>query len=417
VKALKVGGDRLGPRRTAGVSGQADDPFQGMVLMDNTTLFGARRAFEWQPVSPGRLPSGVDLRSLMDVLEAVVLFNDFAVDCSSREGQAAWTELSRLSRAAGSFFHDVVITPDRQELVAALIEASTAQLGDLLASGELDRHLGFLPSSREVDVLPPQYRDSNDFFHFAVEGMRGNTPSGRAAGGRLAQLVRVLDAQDPAVRNFAYFAYRGFYYQQLAHAVSASYMPHTWRSALIRSRLGNPSVPQFTNFVLDETGKIRELLRLRINEEFGAPTLTADFPLIASYVMGQCTTRAGLLETAVQVRSTAKATAFRKWASDIERKVRDQEDLPGIRQAQDELNIVIHELKRELGLSRRNKQEITVKLGVPLVSAETTAHVPSPAHWVSRVIRRRTHLVFLRDLARESTRLAPFALAFQRLAP
>jgi hypothetical protein len=177
------------------MGGHVDQPFQGMVLMDNTTLFGARRAFEWRPVAAGQLPSGVDLRSLMDVLEAVVLFDDFAVDCSSREGQAAWSELSRLSRTAGSFFHDIVITPDRQELVAALIEASTAQLANLLASAELDRHVGFLPSSREVDVLPPQYRDSNDFFHFALEGMRRNTPFGRAAGGRLAQLVRALDAQ------------------------------------------------------------------------------------------------------------------------------------------------------------------------------------------------------------------------------
>lgn len=400
------------------MNGSANDPFQGMVLMDNTTLFGARRAFEGRPVPPGRSPSGVDLRSLMDVLEAVVLFDDFAVDASSREGQKAWSELSALSRTAGSFFHDMPMAPVRQELVAALIEASTTQLADLLVSGDLGRHLGFLPSSRELDMLPRQYRDSNDFFSRAAEGMRRNTPFGRAAGDRLTRLVRVLEAQDPAVRNFAYFAYRGFYYQQLAHAVSASYMPHTWRSMLIRGQLGNPSVPQFTDFVLDETGEIRELLRLRINEEFGAPALTADFPLIASYVVGQCTTRASLLETAVQIRRTAKATAFRRWVSEIERKVRDQEDLPGIRQAQEELRTVVRELKKELGLSRRNKQEITVKLGVPLVSAETTAHLPSPTpHWIGRLVRRRTHLVFLRDLARESTRLAPFALAFQRLAP
>ncbi|MCT9077898.1 hypothetical protein [Streptomyces fulvoviolaceus] len=60
---------------------------------------------------------------------------------------------------------------------------------------------------------------------------------------------------------------------------------------------------------------------------------------------------------------------------------------------------------------------MVVKLGIPIVSAETIAHIPTVEPWLSRLFRRRTHLVFLRDLVRESTRLTPFAMAFQQLAP
>jgi hypothetical protein len=79
-------------------------PFQGAVLLDNTTIFGARRALEWDPLLLRTLPPGVDLRSLMDILEAIVLMNDMIVDSSSRKHDA-WPELNRLSAVSRSSFH------------------------------------------------------------------------------------------------------------------------------------------------------------------------------------------------------------------------------------------------------------------------------------------------------------------------
>ncbi|WP_030620391.1 hypothetical protein [Streptomyces fulvoviolaceus] len=124
---------------------------------------------------------------------------------------------------------------------------------------------------------------------------------------------------------------------------------------------------------------------------------------------------AGKLE--VEIRPTAKATAFRNWIYDIDDKLRNQNDLVSIRTAQEELHTLVRELERELDLTRRERQEVVVKLGIPIVSAETIAHIPTVEPWLSRLFRRRTHLVFLRDLVRESTRLTPFAMAFQQLAP
>lgn len=420
-------------RSSARVGGMSDadavsgnDPFQGVVLLDNTTVFGARHALEWDPVLPRQLPSGVDLRSLMDVLEAIVLFNDFAIDSSSRE-HYAWPALNEISTRSGSFFRDTDIMGSLSNAVRwTLLATSAEKTTRLLDSGALVAQFGFLPSIREVEVLPPFYRDSEQFVSLTVglgeRELNSNTryqheAELRSANEHVRKLMARIRPLPEHVRNFVFFAYRGFYYQDLAHLLSTSYMPHSWRSGVIRSQLEKPVV-HFSDLVQDQASELRRELSRQINGEFGAATLSAEFPLIASYVISQSDTRGALLSTAAEVRRNAKATAFRSWIYDIERKLRNQEDLVSVRQAQRELKAVVGDLARELGLTRRDKQEVKLKLGLPIASVETTGNVAlSAPSWVRRVLRRRTHLVFLRDLARESTRLAPFAVAFQQLAP
>jgi hypothetical protein len=75
------------------------------VVLDNTTIFGARRAYESTATSRSQLPPLVDLRSLMDVLEAIVICGSLAVDASSRE-EYAWPDLNSLSESVGGFYED-----------------------------------------------------------------------------------------------------------------------------------------------------------------------------------------------------------------------------------------------------------------------------------------------------------------------
>ena len=399
---------------------------RGVVLLDNTMVFGAKRAFQWDRPLPREMPVGVDLRSLMDVLESIVLFNDVAVDSSSRPSYA-WPELMEVSKKAGEFFRDSDILSEYFSVDAALLFASAEKVRRLVISGGLVRELGFLPSRREIDILPPFYRDSDQFVQLTMSTIQNQSgrqgepyehsqESLRLAEAHLNELIRTLDRYSGEIRNFAFFAFRGFYYQDLAHLISASYLPHSWRSGLIRSQLDNPSV-HFTDFVRDETGKVRKALESRINHEFGAATLWAEFPPLASFIIGQADKRDALLDTAVTIRQNAKATAFRNWIYDIESRLSSQRDLVIVSQAQDELRDVVRDLERELRLTKKDKQEVKLKFGVPVASAETTMHLPKVSTgWVERVLKRSTHLVFLRELARESTRLAPFALAFQQLS-
>ncbi|MFE9743574.1 hypothetical protein ACFYOT_01580 [Saccharothrix saharensis] len=411
----------FGFRRRDRAGDGAANPFEGVVLLDNTTIFGARDAFEWEPARPGELPPGVDLRSLMDVLEAVVLLDDFAVDASSRE-YYAWPELSAVSATSGSFFHDTsILEPLGHEFHDVLIASSAEKTRRSLRSGDLVRHLGFLPTARDLEVLPPLYQSTEQFLSLTAPAMGtaggGLTEAAEAGQERLRQLAAALDEYPEPVRNFAFFAFRGFYYQDLAHLVSMSYMPHSWRSELIRGQLDHPRA-QFSDFVLEEAGKLRRVLRKRVDREFGGATaLSTDFPLIASFVIGQSAGRGELLRVAAQVRGNPKVVGFREWLRDVERSLRDESDLHRVVTAQEELRAVVREVERELGLDEKDSQPVTLRFAVPLASVETTGRFSRTRQsWSARLITsRRPHLVFLRELALESTRLAPFAVAFRRL--
>ncbi|MFI2509445.1 hypothetical protein [Streptomyces sp. NPDC018972] len=384
------------------------EPHDGYVLMDNTTIFGARRAHEADPAEC----SGVDLRSLMDVLEAVVLLEGFTVDNSSRDTYVDWPELYDVSRVNGDFFRETALVADSGELYAELLGNSAAHVLRLVRSGRLLDDLGFLTASDDIRTLPSLYRDSAQFVDLTLQGV--DRAHEQAVARELRNLVRVLDGTGAVVRGLAYFAFRGFYYQGMASSAGVPYMPHTWRSTLIRNRLA-PRRARFGDLVMGKVGLIRGGMRDRVNGELGGAAISADFPLIASYVAGQCDSRATLLKTAVEVRRSAKATALRKWIDGIEHKLRDQEDLVAIRAAQDELRTLVHETERELGLTRTEKQQVTLTIGVPMLSAETTASMPLRTRRPRLLRRRRPHLVFLRELARESARLAPFDIAFRRL--
>ncbi|MDQ1023473.1 hypothetical protein QF035_001055 [Streptomyces umbrinus] len=386
----------------------------GFVLMDNTTIFGARRAFQGRSAYHRPMPSGVDLRSLMDVLEAIVLVEGFSVDNSSRDDHVVWPELHQVSRANGRFFRETDMVSGSGTLHAALLQTGAREVMRLLRSGQLGEHLGFVPSSDTLEVLPLHYRDSTEFVDLTMEGV--DPAHERTVARDLRELVHLLDRQETATRSFALFAFRGFYYQGMAYSGGTPYMPHTWRSSLIRSRPEEQPI-SFRDLVVSRATGIREGVRSQINNGFGGAAVSADFPLIASYVVSQCATRGALLETAVEVRRSAKATAFRNWIREIDCKLRNQEDLISVRAAQEEVRTLVHELELDLGLARSEKQQVTLTLGLPIASAETMVPLPRSPRMLRRMLRRRPHLVFLRELARESARLTPFALAFQRLGP
>ncbi|MEV6494770.1 hypothetical protein AB0M20_40030, partial [Actinoplanes sp. NPDC051633] len=274
---------------------------------------------------------------------------------------------------------------------------------------------------REIEILPTMYQENADFVNLTVNSVSGSLKDEQTIEdlyARLDDFALSLEAIPPALGNFALFAFRGFYYQELAHLLSLSYMPHSWRSNLIRSQLEQP-VTRFTDLAVSAGGKIRRDLAAAINAEFATQALSVDFPLIASYVIGQTDSRADLLKTAVEVRNSPKATAFRTWLYETERRIRHERDLREVRRAQDELNTLVRELEVDFGLRNAPKQEIKFKLGLPVPngpSIEGPVHLGLP-RWVRRAMQRRTHLVFLRELAQESVSLPPFLHAYRSLQP
>ncbi|MEU5348113.1 hypothetical protein AB0H18_46255 [Streptomyces sp. NPDC020766] len=388
-------------------------PFAGgFVMLDNTTLFGAARAFEWDPRQP-RIPSGVDLRSLMDVLESIVLVDKFGVDRSSREQPIWWPDLNETSNNNGQFFQEYHLVRPGGPSYATLIQTAIRQLQQMLISGELIDQLGFMPTSNHVEMLPSLYRDLTHFAHLTLRGISG--PEEAILTRQLDEFSQVFQRQDLAVQNFAYFAFRGFYYQTMAHSAGVSYMPHAWRSGLIRSQLTERAPTPFADFVMKVVGQVRGRAQDQINDALGLSVISAEFPLIASYVISQCDTRGALLKTAAEIRRSPKAAALRAWIRRFEYDLRNESNLLSIRQAQDELHVLVRELEQDLGLGRSERQKVTLTFGFPMLSAQVNTNLLRRPSWSRLHLRRRPHLVFLRELARESTRLAPFSVTFLRM--
>jgi hypothetical protein len=156
--------------------------------------------------------------------------------------------------------------------------------------------------------------------------------------------------------------------------------------------------------------------------------IASDLPLLASFIASQATRRSELISIAFELRKNRKVVAFRHWIDKLDQAIATQSDLGKLAAASRELQQLVADLRRDLGIKVPNDtgagQAVLLKLGVPLgiagvagleASAETTIHAKVPESW-RRIFRRRTHLIFLRDLARRAPDISPFTVAFGRLS-
>jgi hypothetical protein len=141
----------------------------GEVLIDNTTIFGASAAYEsWPPAADEWLKGthALNLRSLMDILEAIVLHDRLAVDSSSRmirseDGaivpDSPWPELSQLKDRHG--FGVVAEAPysveENEEFIFPVIQAAFAALETYLNDKTFARELSKF-QRYDTDVVLPK---------------------------------------------------------------------------------------------------------------------------------------------------------------------------------------------------------------------------------------------------------------------
>lgn len=401
--------------------------FQGAVLLDNTTIYGAKYAYEsWPPKKEDWLngPNSVNIRSLMDLLESLVLHETLIADSSSRHPDVIiWDDLQDLEqRQEGNLvriFENVYFAQDKK-LTSALIGIALEKLQVYLGDGTFSRGLEQFRRYNSELVLPAFYTSPRDFSEVLSHSFSYSLSS--EVEHQIGKVEIALQASDSSVANYAMFAFRGFYYQQLAHCYSISYTPHTWRSDLVENDI-NKSTVDFAKYISHEAKQIRQEVNRKLSHEFNTRAFNSDFPVFASYIAHQSTSRSQLFPTALQIRNSSPVKAFRRWVSNIQEDIENQSDLPKILRAQTELETIIMDLRKEFGLSTSTKAEtepITIKFGIPIGSLEVGVPISTslliPA-WLQRILHRRTHLIFLRDILEKSVSLAPFTTRFYQLKP
>lgn len=183
----------------------------------------------------------------------------------------------------------------------------------------------------------------------------------------------------------------------------------------------------FAKLALGAIGSLREAyirqlgpqLSQQLNSEAAGPVLGADFPLIASYVAGQATSRNDLIRVALEIPDSPAARRFRQWVIGVQSAIDEQARLRVIRDAAAELEELCQDLRHRLRIIRYPRVPVTVKVAMPggLAGVEVPVTVrPGLPPWLTRVLHRRPHLAFLRDLAVSGIEFAPFTARYQVLS-
>lgn len=417
---------------------------QSKILLDNTTIYGAKYAYNaWPPTVDEWFehPNAVNIRSLMDILESIILYDRLIVDASSRMVygerevyENIWHLLFDLRNRQGeNIFDDVGFAYiGKGVVISSVVRITFEKLLKHLQDGTFkDINNGF--QKENIDFIVPQfYRTAQEFSTLFAKSFPSHVPKEKISQyyenpilflptdiqEYLIKVEQILSNSPAYEANYAMFAFRGFYYQELAHLFSISYSPHTWRSNLFNLSTENTSI-NFAKYVTGVTEEVRRELANKLNSELHTTAFSIEFPVISTYVVHQCRNRGQLLNVAMQIRETPSAKLFREWVKEIQSSIRNQSDLPKIVKAKLELEHTLKGIRQELGLTNDTKTEkVTVKVTLPTPSIE----IPVPLQfgipeWMEQIIHRRSHLLFLREITRASVSFSPFVYRYSQLQP
>jgi hypothetical protein len=422
-----------------------------MVLMDNTTVHGAVHAYtDWPPAPTAWMshPYAVNLRSLMDMIEAIILFEQIRLDnaCYSLvapegdqdhyyphlpesdplAGELSWQPFQNLkdTTTGDHIFgvEDFTVTPE--VIGSGIVATSAEKLQSQLKSGSIQQQAGLFKTYGIERAIPEFYSSPQQFSDLLRQSFARQAVA--SVENELAELEQALLNQPPEVANYAMFAFRGFYYDELATLLNISYVPHAFRSNLLmhdtpakRSTFVRLTLSTIDGLRQDYVEELGRQISEQLNSELAGPTFKTGFPLIAAYVAGHASRRSELMPIALEVRNSPAARSFRQWVTRVQSAIDQQARLQVVREARQQLDDLSSDLRRELRLPGGNQTQINVKLAAPGgifgvdVPMQVRARLPA---WVMRVIHhRRTHLKFLRDLALSGIEYAPFELRYRTL--
>jgi len=203
--------------------------------MDNTTINGAIAAYNEWPPSPTSWtsnPYAVNLRSLMDIIEAVVLFEEIRLDgaCGSLAEPGAdedeygpergWDPFQSLKDLGSRkpIFKLEYFSAQEHVIGAGILATAAARLQKHITDGLIQRQAHLFNTNQIELAVPRFYTGPVQFMTLIRQSFAPEAIS--SVEKELGSLEAMLSNQLPDVANFAMFAFRGFYYAELAHLLT-----------------------------------------------------------------------------------------------------------------------------------------------------------------------------------------------------
>ncbi len=398
----------------------------GSIIIDNTTIYGASKAYKtrlnrfedwYQEINL------VNIRSLIDLLETIVLNENILVDISSTNAlnkkidydrdiyfnAVQWKEMEEINDNNDSILKTHLFD---ENIVFLAINLSLNKLINLLHNGYFLRRNYFELNNYNV---PNFYNTPVEFKELLLKCLPQNIPQDIKYS--ITEAENNLKMVSNYESNYAMFAFRGFYYQELANILSLSYLPHTWRADLINDNFNHKF--DFKNCILNEVSFVRKELTEILNNELRLKLFEFDIPLIASYILSNSDSRQNLLKTAVEVRRCSSAKRFRKWLTEMQINIDNEKNLVNINEALKEIDDIVNDLHNELGKENNSKQPFIIKAILNPFNVYSNSSLEFNINinlgWVDKMFNRKPHLTFLRKITKESLYVPNFIKCYQNL--
>jgi hypothetical protein len=195
------------------------------VLLDNTTIYGAAYAYlSWPPMRNhwNNAPYAINLRCLMDLLEAIILYDKLAIDISSRSydidstdddcgriyftklhGVGTWWEDFYEPLTKGQVPQEVGIVEDIPDVVPSIVSMSLDLMEHYYRQELFQDDLALFRENSSEETVPVFYRGLDEFESLLIASFHNKLPLETL--NKLKSIRQILRNAPASVANYEIF--------------------------------------------------------------------------------------------------------------------------------------------------------------------------------------------------------------------
>jgi hypothetical protein len=214
-----------------------------------------------------------------------------------------------------------------------------------------------------------------------------------------AYLARTLDLITKSEQTYGIgdliqqsIAHGSIFYLALANLLGANYWPAPRRARFLAESAFKQVHPTFAVLVQNSVNKELAKIVDAVLGELGYETSQLVFPGFGGAILAECSSLDSILPTALEVRASREAEAFRNWLNEMQQSL-DSGSVSRIARGLTDVRSVASECEKKLGLHQETSSDVSLQIGLSPTFSFTGATIRS----IFGAFRSRPlHLSFLR---------------------
>lgn len=220
--------------------------------------------------------------------------------------------------------------------------------------------------------------------------------------------------KEAATLGVAQNALAAYFYENMASSCGVSYLPHIIRSnfvlhSQVASLRGNNSTSESILHCLEE---FRHLEIRSINSFYEGTMIDMDIPFILAMILKNVSKPTDILTAALELRNSEPAKRFRLWAVETDRRIASGEI--SLNTLSKEIEHIKNSLAKWTRVKGNSKPE-TVPWSVAISLGPASISLTIPIHFPKISLPRRRHFIFIQRLAQVSNQTPRFATLIRKV--